>query len=66
MKLSDLIEDLQELATVHGKDVDIEFTIPANEGSYESDYSASELAESELVKYTWKNKLESILQLTLQ
>ena len=27
MKLSDLIEDLQELATVHGKDVDIEFDI---------------------------------------
>ena len=67
MKLSDLIEDLQELATVHGKDVDVEFTIPAHEGSYESDYSASELAESELVKYTtWKNKLESILHLTLQ
>ena len=27
MKLSDLIEDLQELATVHGKDVDVEFDI---------------------------------------
>tara|TARA_Y100000310_G_scaffold199576_1_gene199552 strand:+ start:680 stop:862 length:183 start_codon:yes stop_codon:yes gene_type:complete len=27
MKLSDLIEDLQELATVHGKDVDVEFNI---------------------------------------
>ena len=27
MKLSDLIEDLQELATVHGRDVDIEFDI---------------------------------------
>ena len=66
MKLSDLIEDLQELATVHGKDVDVEFTIPAHEGSYESDYSASELAESELVKYTCKNKQDSILQLTLQ
>jgi len=27
MKLSDLIEDLQELATIHGKDVDVEFDI---------------------------------------
>ena len=27
MKLSDLIEDLQELATIHGKDVDVEFNI---------------------------------------
>ena len=65
MKLSDLIEDLQELATVHGKDVDVEFTILAPNG-YQSIFCGSELAESELVKYTWKNKLESILQLTLQ
>jgi len=41
MKLSDLIEDLQELATIHGKDVDVEFNILILNDSVERLVSAS-------------------------
>ena len=41
MKLSDLIEDLQELATIHGKDVDVEFNILMLNDSVERLVSAS-------------------------
>ena len=41
MKLSDLIEDLQELAPIHGKDVDVEFNILILNDSVERLVSAS-------------------------
>ena len=41
MKLSALIEDLQELATIHGKDVDVEFNILILNDSVERLVSAS-------------------------
>ena len=41
MKLSDLIEDLQELATIHGKDVEVEFNILILNDSVERLVSAS-------------------------
>ena len=66
MTLRELIDQLQELKSEHGENIDVEFTIPAHEGSYESDYGATEVTEAEVLETTWKRKKVSILHLTLQ
>ena len=47
MKLSQLIEKLELLKKDHGE-IEVEFMIPAYENSYESDYVATKLSESEV------------------
>jgi len=44
MKLSQLIEQLQSVKTENG-DMEVEFTIPAHENSYEGDYTASNVTK---------------------
>jgi len=65
MTLRELIEQLEELRSEHGENIDVEFTIPAHEGSYEDDYGASELTEAEVLKMKWKGELVNMLHLTL-
>ena len=65
MTLRELIEQLEELRSEHGENIDVEFTIPAHEGSYEDDYGASELTEAEGLKMKWKGELVNMLHLTL-
>ena len=66
MTLRQLIEKLENLKTVHGENIEVEFTIPAHENSYEDDYGATELTEAEALDITWKSKKHTILHLTLQ
>jgi len=66
MTLQQLIDQLQELKSEHGENIEVNFTIPAHEGSYESDYGASELTESEAFQMPWKGEMYNILSLTLQ
>jgi hypothetical protein len=66
MTLRELIEQLEKLRSEHGENIEVNFTIPAHEGSYESDYGASELTESEKFQMPWKGEIHNILSLTLQ
>ncbi len=66
MTLQQLIDQLQELKSEHGENIEVNFTIPAHEGSYESDYGASELTESEAFQMRWKGEMYNVLSLTLQ
>ena len=66
MTLQQLIDQLQELKSEHGENIDVEFTIPAHEGSYESDYGATAVTEAEVLEMTWKQEKLNILHLTLQ
>ena len=66
MTLQQLIEKLENLKSEHGEDVTVEFTIPAHEGSYESDYDASELTEAKPLDTTWLGEKQTLLHLTLQ
>ena len=66
MTLQQLIDQLQELKSEHGENIDVEFTIPAHEGSNESDYGATEVTEAEVLEMTWKQEKLNILHLTLQ
>ena len=66
MTLQQLIDQLQELKSEHGENIDDELTIPAHEGSYESDYGATEVTEAEVLEMTWKQEKLNILHLTLQ
>ena len=66
MTLRELIEKLEGLRSEHGENIDVEFTIPAHEGSYEDDYGASELSEAESLDYTWKGEKRTELHLTLR
>ena len=65
MTLQQLIDQLQELKSEHGENIDVEFTIPAHEGSYEDDYGAGELVEAEVLEMKWKGELVNTLHLTL-
>ena len=65
MTLRELIEKLEGLRSEHGENIDVEFTIPAHEGSYEDDYGAGELVEAEVLEMTWKREKLNILHLTL-
>ena len=56
MTLRQLIEKLENLKTVHGENIEVEFTIPAHENSYEDDYGATELTEAEALDITWKSE----------
>jgi len=66
MTLQQLIEKLENLKSEHGSEIEVEFTIPAHEGSYESDYGATELTEAEALDITWKGEKQTLLHLTLQ
>ena len=66
MTLQQLIEKLENLKSEHGGNIEVSFTIPAHFGSYEDDYSASELTEAEAFDVTWKGEKQPILDLTLQ
>ena len=66
MTLQQLIDQLEDLKTEHGSEIEVEFTIPAHEGSYESDYSASELTEVKPLAITWLGEKQTLLHLTLQ
>ena len=66
MTLQQLIDQLEELKSEHGSDIEVNFTIPAHEGSYEDDYGASELTEAESLDITWKGEKQTLLYLTLQ
>ena len=66
MTLQQLIDQLQELKSEHGENIEVNFTIPAHEGSYESDYGATELTESEVFNLKWKGTTETVLSLTFQ
>jgi hypothetical protein len=65
MTLRELIEKLEGLRSEHGENIDVEFTIPAHEGSYEDDYGAGELVEAEVLEMKWKGELVNTLHLTL-
>ena len=66
MKLQQLIDKLETLKSEHGSEIEVDFTIPAHEGSYESDYGATELTESEVFDLKWKGTTETVLSLTFQ
>ncbi len=66
MTLQQLIDQLEELKTEHGSEIEVGFTIPAHENSYEDDYGASELSEAESLDYTWKGEKRTELHLTLR
>ena len=66
MKLQQLIDKLETLKSEHGSEIEVDFTIPAHEGSYESDYGATELTESEVFDLKWRGKTETVLSLTFQ
>jgi len=66
MKLQQLIDKLETLKSEHGSEIEVDFTIPAHEDSYESDYGATELTESEVFDLKWKGTTETVLSLTFQ
>ena len=61
MKLSELIEKLQTEQEKHG-DMQVEFTIPAHENSYESDYFASEVVELDVFNASGEDCLFIVMQ----
>tara|TARA_B100000745_G_C19996250_1_gene337992 strand:- start:131 stop:331 length:201 start_codon:yes stop_codon:yes gene_type:complete len=66
MTLAELIQKLKEIEQQHGSDIEVSFTIPAHEGSYEDDYGASELTDSDVGDLTWKGVKNKHLFLTFE
>ena len=66
MTLQQLIEKLENLKSEHGENIEVNFTIPAHENSYEDDYGATELTEAESFDITWKGEKQTLLHLTLR
>lgn len=66
MTLTELIQKLQELKEQHGGDTEVEITIPAFQGSYEEDYNATDLTDSNIEDLTWKGVKTKYLFLTFE
>ena len=64
MKISDLLEKLQEVKEEHGE-VDVEFTFTEIKNDNKTHWSR-EIQEFDLFDFSWKEEIQKVLAITLK
>ena len=64
MKISDLLEKLQEVKKEHGE-VDVEFTFTEIKNDNKTHWSR-EIQEIDLFDFSWKEEIQKVLAITLK